>query len=228
MMLCAWGELPKEMRLKEVRPYYEVLARHKVQLVIKRCFDVITACVLLILLSPLFMILAIAIKLDSPGEVFYRQIRVGQYGKHFKIFKFRSMVTGADKSGSLVTVKSDTRVTRVGRFIRKYRLDEISQLIDVFRGTMTFVGTRPEVPKYVSKYTDVMMATLLLPPGVTSQASIEFKDEERLLTCKEAVEEVYVQEVLPKKMEYNLNSIMNFSIMNDISVMVRTVVAVVK
>ena len=138
------------------------------------------------------------------------------------------MVTGADKSGSLVTVKSDTRVTRVGRFIRKYRLDEISQLIDVFRGTMTFVGTRPEVPKYVSKYTDVMMATLLLPPGVTSQASIEFKDEERLLTCKEAVEEVYVQEVLPKKMEYNLNSIMNFSIMNDISVMVRTVVAVVK
>ena len=176
MILRKWEELPSEMQTPEVRKYYDILKKKKFSLFLKRLFDVTVSFILLVLFSPVFLILAIAIKLDSKGPVFYRQTRVTQYGKEFRIFKFRSMVTDADK-GSLLTVGGDSRVTKTGRFIRKYKLDELSQLIDVFRGTMTFVGTRPEVPKYVEKYTPEMMATLLLPAGITSEASIYYKDE---------------------------------------------------
>ena len=181
---------------------------------------------MLLVLSPVFLVLAIAIKLDSPGPVFYRQVRVTQYGKEFRIFKFRSMVQGADKRGSLVTVSGDSRITRVGHLIRNCRLDELCQLIDIFRGTMTFVGTRPEVPKYVAAYTPEMMATLLLPAGVTSEASILYKDEAELLDAAEDVDAVYIQEVLPGKMKYNLDALKNFSFFSDIATMFRTVFAV--
>lgn len=221
-----WDELPAEMRTEEVRYYYDILCKKKFSLAMKRLFDIVVSAVMLIVLSPVFLILAIAIKIDSPGPVFYRQERVTTYGKRFHIHKFRTMVNNADKKGSLVTVKNDSRVTRVGSMIRKCRLDEISQLIDVFLGDMTFVGTRPEVVKYVNRYAPIMMATLLLPAGVTSEASILYKNEDELLNGVEDVDDVYVEKVLPGKMYYNLRSIEKFSFWGDIATMFKTVFAV--
>ena len=226
MILKKWENLPEQLRTDAVRPYYDLLARRRGSLLLKRCFDVIVSSLMLVVLSPVFLILAIAIKCDTPGPVFYRQVRVTQYGKEFRIFKFRSMVQGADRRGSLVTVSGDSRITRVGRFIRRCRLDELCQLIDVFRGTMTFVGTRPEVPKYVAAYTPEMMATLLLPAGITSRASILYKDEADLLDAASDVDAVYVHEVLPGKMKYNLEEMKDFSFFSDIKTMFRTVFAV--
>lgn len=225
MMLIKWEKLPENMQTDEVRKYYDILKKKKVSLFFKRMFDIVVSLILLILLSPVFLILAIAIKIDSKGPVFYRQKRITQYGKEFRIFKFRSMVQNADK-GSLVTVQGDARVTRVGKVVRKCRLDEISQLIDVLRGKMTFVGTRPEVQKYVDQYTPEMMATLLLPAGVTSLASIYYKDEAELLDAAEDTDKVYVEDVLPAKMKYNLVAIEKFGFWSDIKVMFMTVFAV--
>ncbi len=226
MILKDWEKLPAELQTEAVRPYYDILKKKTASLVLKRVFDVVVSALLLLILSPVFLLLAIAIKLDSPGPVFYRQVRVTQYGKKFRIFKFRSMVSNADKIGTQVTVGNDSRITRMGKLIRKCRLDEISQLIDVFRGTMTFVGTRPEVPKYVAAYTPEMLATLLLPAGVTSEASILYKDEDRLLSGSSDADAVYVQQVLPGKMQFNLQSIRSFSFWGDIRTMFRTVFAV--
>lgn len=228
MLIKKWNKLPPEMQTDAVRPYYEKLRRKNFGLFFKRCFDFTVSSVMLLILSPLFCVLAIAIKADSRGPVFFRQVRVTQYGRKFRIFKFRTMVNNADKSGAQVTVSCDARITRVGKFIRKCRLDEVSQLIDVWRGTMSFVGTRPEVPVYVEKYTDEMRATLLLPAGVTSEASIKFKDEDALLRNAENVDEIYVNEVLPKKMEYNLQSLNKQSFWRDIGTMFKTVFAVFK
>ena len=226
MILKKWEELPAELQTEAVRPYYDALKQKQGSLILKRIFDVTVSAVMLLLLSPVFLILAIAIKLDSPGPVFYRQVRVTQYGKTFRIFKFRSMVTNADKIGTQVTVGNDSRITRIGKFIRKCRLDELCQLIDIFRGTMTFVGTRPEVPKYVASYTPEMMATLLLRAGVTSEASILYKDEDALLSGALDLDKVYVDEVLPGKMRHNLYAIRHFSFWSDIATMFRTVFAV--
>ena len=226
MILKKWDELPENLRTDAVRPYYDLLAQRRGSLLLKRCFDVVVSALMLLVLSPVFLVLAIAIKLDSPGPVFYRQVRVTQYGKEFRIFKFRSMVSDADKRGSLVTVSGDSRITRVGHIIRSCRLDELCQLIDIFRGTMTFVGTRPEVPKYVAAYTPEMMATLLLPAGVTSEASILYKDEAELLDAADDVDAVYIRDVLPGKMKYNLDALKNFSFFSDIATMFRTVFAV--
>ena len=226
MILKKWEELPPELQTDAVRPYYDILKKKQAALFCKRIFDIAVSAVMLVVLSPVFLLLAIAIRLDSPGPVFFRQVRVTQYGKEFRIFKFRSMVNNADKLGSQVTVSGDSRVTRVGRLIRSCRLDELCQLIDIFRGTMTFVGTRPEVPKYVSAYTDDMMATLLLPAGVTSEASILYKDESELLDKADNVDEVYIRDVLPEKMRYNLRAIEKFSFFSDIRTMLRTVFAV--
>ena len=226
MKLIAWEDLPTSMQTEAVRPYYEALQGRALSLACKRVFDVVVSALMLVVLAPVFLLLAIAIKLDSPGPVFYRQVRVTQYGKQFRIFKFRSMVQNADKIGAQVTVGNDRRITRMGKLIRKCRLDELCQLIDVFRGTMTFVGTRPEVPKYVAAYTPEMLATLLLPAGVTSEASIRYKDEAALLDAAEDVDKVYVEQVLPGKMKYNLHAIHNFSFFGDIKTMFRTVFAV--
>ena len=226
MILKKWEDLPEFLRTDAVRPYYDSLSKRRGSLLLKRLFDVAVSAIMLFLLSPVFLVLAIAIKLDSPGPVFYRQVRVTQYGAEFRIFKFRSMVSDADKRGSLVTVSGDSRITRVGHFIRNCRLDELCQLIDIFRGTMTFVGTRPEVPKYVAAYTPEMMATLLLPAGVTSEASILYKDEAELLDAAEDVDAVYIRDVLPGKMQYNLDALKNFSFFSDIKTMFRTVFVV--
>ncbi|MBM6804640.1 sugar transferase, partial [Mediterraneibacter glycyrrhizinilyticus] len=188
----------------------------------------IVACLLLIVLSPVLVVLSVLIKVDSEGPIFFRQVRVTRYGKPFRIFKFRTMVNNADKIGTQVTTKGDARVTRVGRKLRGCRLDELPQLINIVTGDMTFVGTRPEVEKYVAKYTDEMKATLLLPAGVTSMASIEYKDEEKLLESADNADEVYVDKILPEKMKYNLEAIEKFSFWQDLRTMAATVIAVIK
>lgn len=226
MVLRKWDELPNRLKTEEVRYYYDKLSKKKMSLILKRFFDIIVSVLMLLVTSPLFIVLAIMIALDSPGGVFYRQIRVTAYGKEFRIHKFRTMVANADKIGTQVTVGNDTRITKIGAFLRKYRLDELPQLLDVISGDMSFVGTRPEVPKYVEKYTDEMIATLLLPAGITSEASIRFKEEAELLTDAEDVDEVYVREILPLKMKYNLHSLETFSFWKDIVTMIQTVLAV--
>ena len=227
-MLKKWEELPKYMRTEAVRPYYESLSRKKFSLWIKRVFDVTVASVMLVLLSPVLLVLAFLIAKDSKGGVFYRQERVTQYGRKFRIFKFRTMVANADKIGTQVTVQNDNRITKIGEKLRKYRLDELPQLFNIILGDMSFVGTRPESTHYVKCYTPEMYATLLLPAGVTSEASIRYKDEAELLDQAVDVDEVYVKEVLPGKMKYNLEEIRKFSWWREIGTMVRTVVAVVR
>ncbi len=225
MKLVKWEKLPTEMQTEAVRKYYDILVKRKGSLVLKRIFDVVCSLILLVILSPIFLILAVAIKIDSPGPVFYRQERVTQYGRHFRIHKFRTMVQFADK-GSQVTVNNDNRVTRVGKFIRKCRLDEIAQLLDTISGTLTLVGVRPESPRFVAEYTDEMMATLLLPAGVTSLASIYYKDEAKLLDDAEDTDKVYIEKILPGKMYYNLKGLEQFSFWGDIRIMFMTVFAV--
>ena len=225
MLLRKWENLPPEMQTEEVRKYYDILKKKQGALFFKRVFDICASLALLAILSPVYLVLAIAIKAESKGPVFYRQVRVTQYNRRYRIFKFRSMVQNADK-GSLVTVNNDARVTKVGKLIRKCRLDETAQLIDVLRGTMTFVGTRPEVPRYTERYTPEMMATLLLPAGITSEASIAYKDEDKLLSSASDTDKVYVEEVLPQKMKYNLYSLEHFGFFGDIKTMFKTVFAV--
>lgn len=225
MKLIKWKELPPEMQTDSVRKYYDILAKRKGSLFVKRVFDVVCSLILLVILSPVFLILAIAIKIDSPGPVFYRQERITQYGRRFRIHKFRTMVQNADK-GSQVTVNNDNRVTRVGRFVRRCRLDEIPQLLDTIKGDITLVGVRPESPRFVAEYTEEMMATLLLPAGVTSLASIYYKDEAELLDGAEDTDKVYIEKILPGKMYYNLKSIEQFSFWGDIRIMFMTVFAV--
>ena len=228
MHIRKWEELPEFMKNDQVRVYYNHLKKHQCSLFLKRCFDLIMGIVLLILLSPILIIVTIWIKLDSPGPALFRQVRVTQYGKEFRIFKFRSMIIDAPNKGSAVTKANDDRITKSGHFIRKTRLDELPQLLNIIVGDMSFVGTRPEVPKYVSAYTNEMKATLLLPAGVTSQTSIQFKDESALLDGQEDVDHAYITKVLVEKMKINLEAIYQFSILNDIKIMCQTVIAVIK
>lgn len=224
--MISWEKLPPQMQTEAVKPYYEILQKKQISLIFKRSFDIVVSLIMLLILSPVFLVLAIAIKLDSKGPVFYRQVRVTQYGKEFRIFKFRTMVNNADKIGSQVTVGGDSRITRVGKVIRECRLDEIGQLLNILGGSMTFVGTRPEVPKYVEKYTSEMWATLLLPAGVTSEASIRYKDEAALLDAAEDVDATYIQDVLPGKMKYNLLELKKFRLSHDFYIMWDTIVTV--
>lgn len=228
MILCKWEALPENMKTQAVRPYYDLLSAKRAGLIGKRIFDIVIAAIMLVLLSPLFLILAAAIKLDSKGPVFYRQTRVTQYGREFKIHKFRTMIPGADELGTLVTVGNDSRITKVGSFLRKCRLDELPQLLDIIAGNMSFVGTRPEVPQYIAGYTAEMMATLLLPAGVTSEASIRYIDEAELLENADDIDRVYIEQILPEKMKYNLESIEKFSLSGELATMLRTVLAVLK
>lgn len=227
-MLREWEKLPKCMRTDEIRSYYEILKKKKGSLLLKRGFDFIAAVIMFVFLLPVFIVVPILIVRDSKGGIFYRQERVTQYGRKFKIFKFRTMVIDADKLGSKVTVQNDTRITKVGSLLRKYRLDEVPQLINIILGDMSFVGTRPESLAYVRAYTPEMFATLLLPAGVTSEASIRYKDEARLLEHVENVDEVYIQKILPEKMKYNLEGIREFSFFREICTMIKTVLAVVR
>lgn len=227
-ILKKWQDLPENLKNEAVKEYYDILAIKKSSLVLKRIFDILVACILLVILLPFFLIIGLSIKFDSKGSILFRQTRVTQYGRHFRIFKFRTMVENAEIIGSQVTGKNDSRVTQVGKFLRKVRLDELPQLFNVISGDMTFVGARPEVVKYVDQYTNEMLATLLLPAGVTSEASILYKDEADLLANTENYDLTYVQQILPEKMKYNLQSIIEFSFINDIKTMFRTIGVVIK
>ena len=225
-MLRKWEELPAEMRAPEVRPYWEALNRKRGQLVVKRVGDWVLAALLLVLLTIPMAVIAVLIRLDSAGPVFYRQERVTQYGKHFRIHKFRTMVANAEQLGSAVTTGHDKRITRIGARLRGHRLDELPQLLDVLSGSMSFVGTRPEAVRYVEQYRPEWRATLLLPAGITSEASIRYKDEERLLEGAADPDRVYMEEIVPEKMKWNLESLREFGVGNDVRTMVRTVAAV--
>lgn len=227
MILKKYENLPENMKNNEVKEYYEILKHKKFSLIIKRIFDFLAALILLIILSPIMLLLAIMIKLESKGPVFYRQERITKYGKKFRIFKFRTMVQDADKKGALVTMGQDPRITKVGNKIRKCRLDELPQLLNVIKGEMSFVGTRPEVEKYVKEYSNEMRATLLMTAGISSRASIEYKDEDEIiskyLSKGEKIDDIYVKRILPEKMKWNLGYIKKFNIWEDIKICFKTV-----
>lgn len=225
-MLRKWEDLPEYIQVPEVRPYWEILNKKRGQLLLKRLFDLLLSMVLLVILAIPMLIIALLVKLDSKGPVFYRQERVTTYGKHFRIHKFRTMVNNAEQLGTSVTVGHDSRITRIGSKLRSLRLDELPQVFDVISGNMSFVGTRPEAVKYVEQYKPEFYATLLMPAGITSEASIRYKDEEKLLDAAKDVDKVYMEQVLPAKMVWNLESIRRFRFLREILTMFRTILAV--
>ncbi len=223
----AFDKLPPQFQNDEVKHYYDIISKKLFSLVFKRVTDIIFSIIILAVLIIPIAVIAVVVKATSKGPVFYRQDRVTAYGRIFKIFKFRTMVENADQIGTLVTTNGDIRVTKVGRFLRKYRLDELPQIFNVITGSMTFVGTRPEVQKYVDMYVPSYYATLLMPAGITSLASIMYKDEEKLLQNVEDTDKIYVETILPEKMKYNLMYLENFGFFSDIKLMFKTVKEVV-
>ena len=230
MRLKQWEDLPEKMKNDKVLPYYDIIKKKTASLLWKRVFDICLSVVLLVVLSCLFLILAILIKRDSCGPVLYRQTRITQFYRPFTIYKFRTMTDHGEQMGALVTTQNDMRITKIGKKIRKYRLDELPQLVNVLKGDMTFVGTRPEVLKYVECYDEEMYATLLMPAGITSLASIRFKDEEKILSAysEQEIDKAYQSVILPKKMQYNLDYLRKFSFFYDLQLCFQTIIAVCK
>lgn len=230
MRLKQWEDLPEKMKNDKVLPYYDIIKKKTASLLWKRVFDICLSVVLLVVLSWLFLILAILIKRDSCGPVLYRQTRITQFYRPFTIYKFRTMTDHGEQMGALVTTQNDMRITKIGKKIRKYRLDELPQLVNVLKGDMTFVGTRPEVLKYVECYEEEMYATLLMPAGITSLASIRFKDEEKILSAysEQEIDKAYQSVILPKKMQYNLDYLRKFSFFYDLQLCFQTIIAVCK
>lgn len=206
----------------------DVLARRKPQLIAKRSMDIVLSACALAILWPLLLLIALAIWIDDPGPVFYRQVRVGRNGKTFRIFKFRSMVMDADKKGLAITVGRDSRITRVGAVLRKTKLDELAQLLNVFLGQMSFVGPRPEVPKYVELYTPYQRQVLLVRPGITDYASIAYRNENDLLASAPNPEAMYIEQIMPDKIELNMKYLREISPLADIRLILKTIVAVIK
>ena len=230
MRLKQWEDLPEKMKNDKVLPYYDIIKKKTASLLWKRVFDICLSVVLLVVLSWLFLILAILIKRDSCGPVLYRQTRITHFYRPFTIYKFRTMTDHGEQMGALVTTQNDMRITKIGKKIRKYRLDELPQLVNVLKGDMTFVGTRPEVLKYVECYDEEMYATLLMPAGITSLASIRFKDEEKILSAysEQEIDKAYQSVILPKKMQYNLDYLRKFSFFYDLQLCFQTIIAVCK
>lgn len=222
MALRKWDDLPEEMKNESVRKYYEILDKKRLSLFFNRMLDVMLGIIIFIIISPLFLTVSIAIRADSCGPVLFRQDRITQYGKLFKMYKFRTMVENAENIGPIITARHDERITRVGRYLRDKRLDEIPQLFNVIKGDMTFVGTRPEVAKFVGRYTDEMMATLLLKAGVTSETSIRYKDERKILNSADDIEKAYLKYILPEKMKINLKSIEEYDIQKTVGTITKT------
>lgn len=226
----AFEKLPAQFQNDSVKAYYDILSKRQGSIILKRVFDIIVSLILLVFLIIPIAVISILIKVNSPGPVLFKQKRVTTYGRVFKIYKFRTMVVNAESLGSKVTTKNDARVTSIGKTLRKFRLDELPQIFNVIGGSMSFVGTRPEVQKYVDLYEDEYYATLLLPAGITSLTSIKFKDEENLLSAivdTEKIDETYVKTILPQKMEYNLQYTKEFGFLSDIKIMFKTVKEVI-
>lgn len=206
----------------------ELLKQKKGQLFLKRVFDYLISLVGLIVLCPLLLLIAILIKTDSKGKVFFKQVRVGQYEKEFKIIKFRTMIVDAELKGMQITVGNDNRITKPGHFLRKFKLDELPQLINVLMGDMSFVGPRPEVPKYVSMYNDMQKNVLKVRPGITDLASIEYRNENTILSQSNTPERMYIDEIMPRKIELNLEYIKHISLLYDIKLIFKTIYKVIK
>ena len=226
MILLPFEKLPRKLQCDEVKKYYDILDKKRPSLVMKRVMDIILSLIMIVLLILPMAVIAIIIKLTSKGPVLYKQVRVTTNNRRFKIWKFRTMTVGADQKGALVTSANDNRVTGIGKTLRKFRLDELPQVFHVLSGKMSFVGTRPEVVKYVERYTPEMMATLLMPAGITSLASIRFKDEDAMIgdvSDPDEVDRIYVEEILPKKMRYNLKYLYRFGFRRDLYLMLSTV-----
>lgn len=226
-MLREWSTLPDRMKNAEVKKYYDSLVQKKSSHILKRCFDIIMAGTGLVILVPLFIVVGVLIKSDTEGPVFFRQTRITRYYKEFRIFKFRTM-TVKQKQSLEVTSANDSRITKTGKWLRKSKIDELPQLINVLLGDMSFVGTRPEVPRYVEFYTNEMYATLLMPAGITSTASVEYRNEEHILSNVQDVEAVYRDTVLPSKMKYNLKDVESFSVINDLVIIIKTMIAIIR
>ncbi|WP_316621422.1 sugar transferase [Ruminococcus sp.] len=226
MLLLPYERLPRELQCPEVKKYYDILDKKRFSLFLKRAMDIVLSVIMILILLLPMAVIAVIIKLTSKGPVLFKQERVTTYGRRFRIWKFRTMTVGADQKGALVTSAHDNRITGIGATLRKFRLDELPQAFHVLSGKMSFVGTRPEVVKYVERYTPEMMATLLMPAGITSLASIKFKDEDAMIgdvSDPQEVDRIYVEEILPKKMEYNLEYISRFGFRRDIRLMFSTV-----
>lgn len=221
-MIPDWEKIPSDMRNDSVRKYYNIVTTKKHSLILKRLFDVVASLMLLIILSPVMLVVSILIKISSKKEkVIYKQKRITQYKKEFYIYKFRTM-TSDDKVKNSITCYNDPRITKIGKILRKFRIDEFPQLINVLKGDMSFVGTRPEVIDYISCYSDEMLATLILPAGVTSICSIKFREEEKYLKDSDDIFKTYVDCILPEKMVYNLEYLENFNFFYDIKIMFMT------
>lgn len=225
MILLPFERLPEEFRNDAVKKYYDILDKKRLSLVMKRVMDIVLSLLMIVVLILPMAVIAVIIKATGRGPILYKQERVTTYNRRFMIWKFRTMTVGADHEGALVTSAHDSRITGVGATLRKFRLDELPQVFHVLSGKMSFVGTRPEVVKYVERYTPEMMATLLMPAGITSLASIQFKDEDAMIgdvTNPDEVDRIYVEEILPKKMKYNLRYIHRFGFCRDIYLMFST------
>ena len=204
-----------------------LLARRRPQLIAKRAMDIAISAAALCVLWPVFLLIALAIVIDDPGPVFYRQVRVGRGGRPFRIFKFRTMVVDADKKGLSITVGRDSRITRVGAFLRKTKLDELAQLLNVLCGQMSFVGPRPEVPRYVELYTPYQRQVLLVRPGITDYASIAYRNENDLLAGADDPEKMYSETIMPDKIELNMKYLREISPLADLRLILKTVIAVI-
>jgi lipopolysaccharide/colanic/teichoic acid biosynthesis glycosyltransferase len=217
-----WEDLPSCMQTPEVRPYYNIVKKKWISRFFKRCFDIFVSLIFLIILSPLFVVLSILVACSSKGPIFFTQDRITIYCKHFKILKFRTMVVDAEKKGLQITGNNDPRITKIGKFLRKTRLDEIPQLFNVLLGQMAFVGPRPEVPHYVNQYRPEWYATLLVKAGVTCEASIKFKDEDQILKGSQNPDFDYVSKVLPSKLAFDRVYIKRFNLFYDMDLMWKT------
>lgn len=194
---------------------------------LKRCFDIVFSLIGILFFSPIFILIAIAIMIDSRGGIFYKQVRVGKDNKDFKILKYRTMKVNSDKSGLLTVGARDNRITRVGYFLRKYKLDEMPQLFNVLEGSMSFVGPRPEVRKYVDMYNDEQKRVLNVKPGITDYASIEYSNENEILARSSTPEQTYINEIMPHKLSLNLKYISDQSFLTDVKIIFRTIGKVV-
>lgn len=230
MFFKKWDELPEWLKTDAVRPYYEHLRKKRFSIALIKICDFLLAALLLLALSPLLLAVACVIKCAEPHDkILFLQKRVTQYGREFLICKFRTMKTAKKgTNGTELTVQNDHRVTKAGVFLRKFRLDELPQLFNILKGDMAFIGARPEVPRYTASYSAEMCATLLLPAGVSSTASIAFKDEALLLQSAGDAEETYTKKILPAKMRYNLEDIMGYGVLHNIKIIAKTIAAVLE
>ena len=205
-----------------------LLRKKKFSLFLKRCFDITASAFGLLVLAVPFLIIAIIIKVTSKGPVFFRQVRVGKNGKEFRIFKFRTMVADAEKKGMQITVGADSRITGIGKFLRKTKVDELPQLINVFIGQMSFVGPRPEVPRYVAMYSDYQRNILRIKPGITELASIVYRDENEVLAQSEDPEKTYIEDIMPKKIRLNIEYMKKLGFWYDLKLIFMTFAAILK